>query len=594
MPLQAALLAALWAASSALCQTAVSTAPISIIYPAQAQSFPPLPGIRVSGSVSTPRAQLRINGQPVRAHPLGGFLAYFPVSPGTNTLRCELELSTGSASLTRSFFVAPPPLPPPPSPPRIAQEGRAPAEDLELRPGDWLHAQMRASSGLKAEFQVVGWRWLPMAELPPRSGLYQGALLVGPDDRAEKAEIRFRLHGSGWSGASASAPGRLTVLRGTPAVGVIRSDGPVTVKAGPNDDGYLLFPSSGTRCVLGGRSGQEVQLLLSPRLSGWVRSNALEVLPPGTPPPRSTLQTLRTIAGPDSTSVYLGMTGVVPFLIEPREEDGLLIRLFHTTADTDWIIYDSSDSFVRELRWRQEDSQTASVELRLAPRERLWGYHASWEAGALRLELRRPPRLAAKGSPLQGRVIVVDPGHMPSLPGAVGPRGVLEKDANLAIAKALESLLQREGARPVLTRSGDDEVGLPERARVAWEKRGDLFISVHNNELPDGENPFASPHGYSVFYYQPFSLELARAVHRAYQRRVPLPDERLRYGNLLVARITEMPAILVESAYMTFPEQEALLTSPPFQRLVAGAMLDGLRSFLEAERTRQAGRAGRP
>jgi N-acetylmuramoyl-L-alanine amidase len=83
------------------------------------------------------------------------------------------------------------------------------------------------------------------------------------------------------------------------------------------------------------------------------------------------------------------------------------------------------------------------------------------------------------------------------------------------------------------------------------------------------------------------SLELAADVHHSYVKRIPLPDGKLRYGNLLVARTMEMPAILVESAYMPYPDEEVLLSTPSFQRKLARAILEGMREFLESERRRQ-------
>jgi N-acetylmuramoyl-L-alanine amidase len=225
------------------------------------------------------------------------------------------------------------------------------------------------------------------------------------------------------------------------------------------------------------------------------------------------------------------------------------------------------------------------VTFQLDPGHLLWGYHTQWEGGSLKLELRHAPDFAPRGeSPLKGRVIVVDPGHGPGSPGATGPRGLVEKDANLAIATALQALLAKEGAKVVMTRTTDDSVSLGERSRIAWENRGDLFVSVHNNAVGDGDDPFKPPRGFSVYYYQPHSLELARATHLSYRKNIPLPDEGLRYGNLMVARATEMPAVLTESAYMILPEQEALLLSPPFQRRLAGALADGIRAFMEQAR----------
>ncbi|MDD5627903.1 MAG: N-acetylmuramoyl-L-alanine amidase, partial [Elusimicrobia bacterium] len=169
-----------------------------------------------------------------------------------------------------------------------------------------------------------------------------------------------------------------------------------------------------------------------------------------------------------------------------------------------------------------------------------------------------------------------------------GPRGTREMDANFAIAQAAAAALAKRGALPVLTRAGnEDEVGLAERPRLAVERKGDVFVSIHNNALPDGENPFARPRGFSVFYYHPHSLALAGAMYRSFEERWSLPGEELRYGNLLVARLSAMPAILLETAYMIVPSQEELLSNPAARGRLAEALTAGLESFLSAERAKQ-------
>ncbi|MFA6004847.1 MAG: N-acetylmuramoyl-L-alanine amidase, partial [Elusimicrobiota bacterium] len=257
-----------------------------------------------------------------------------------------------------------------------------------------------------------------------------------------------------------------------------------------------------------------------------------------------------------------------------------------------WIVYDSNDRFVRQVRWRQEAANVLAVDIRLPPGATLWGWQASYEGNSLKLELRKPPALAAApASPLQGRPIIVDPGHSPSSAGsdAVGPMGTREMDVNFAIAKTVEQLLIQRGALPMLTRPTDEaEISLLERARFAVEKGGELFVSIHNNGLPDGSNPFARPRGYTAFYYHPHSLDLARSLYRAYERRVAaFAGEDVRYGNLAMTRISAMPAVLIESLYMMFPAHEEKLNDPAFRRTLAEAIVDGLESFLAAERAKQ-------
>jgi N-acetylmuramoyl-L-alanine amidase len=288
--------------------------------------------------------------------------------------------------------------------------------------------------------------------------------------------------------------------------------------------------------------------------------------------------------------VRITLSERIAFTVDQDEDpSALTLRLYNCVGHTNWIIYDSNDRFIEEVRWKQEATGVVAVLIRLNPAMTLWGWQASYEGSSLKLDLRRAPALApAPASPLKGLNVILDPGHMPSASGATGPLGTREMDANYAIATAAAAQLSKRGALPILTRaSADDEVGLPERPRLAVERKGDVFISIHNNALGDGENPFSRPRGYSVFYYHPHSLALARQMYHAYERHSPLPGEELRYGNLLVARLSAMPAILIENAYMIVPSHEELLSDPSFRGKLAEAIAEGLESFLETERVKQ-------
>lgn len=94
-------------------------------------------------------------------------------------------------------------------------------------------------------------------------------------------------------------------------------------------------------------------------------------------------------------------------------------------------------------------------------------------------------------SSLVGIRVALDPGHSED-PGAIGPTELIEKDANMAIALCLDKELRKAGADVYLIRKGTESVGLYDRPKRAWDARADILISVHNNALPEGADPFAA------------------------------------------------------------------------------------------------------
>ena len=124
-------------------------------------------------------------------------------------------------------------------------------------------------------------------------------------------------------------------------------------------------------------------------------------------------------------------------------------------------------------------------------------------------------------------------------------------------------------------------MGLYERARRADSAGAELFVSLHQNALPDGVRPFGQS-GTSTYYYQPVSRDLAEDVQAGVLRSLGLHDLGISWADLAVVRQSWMPAVLVEGAFIMMPRQEAALRTAGFQESYARGVLDGLRAFLRA------------
>jgi N-acetylmuramoyl-L-alanine amidase len=140
-------------------------------------------------------------------------------------------------------------------------------------------------------------------------------------------------------------------------------------------------------------------------------------------------------------------------------------------------------------------------------------------------------------------------------------------------------MLEDEGATVILTRADRSAVRLYDRTERAELLDAEIFVSIHNNALPDGVNPFES-HGTSVYYFHRQSLDLARALQNRLLESLGLADLGIGRASLAVARATWMPAALTEGAFMMIPDQEAGLRNPAFQDAYARGVLEGLRDFL--------------
>jgi N-acetylmuramoyl-L-alanine amidase len=149
------------------------------------------------------------------------------------------------------------------------------------------------------------------------------------------------------------------------------------------------------------------------------------------------------------------------------------------------------------------------------------------------------------------------------------------------VALELRRLLEGAGAKVLMTRTTDSAVDLWPRVKLADTANADLLVSIHNNALPDGVNPFTN-NGTSVYYNHVPSIPLARAVQEALVRRLGLRDLGFGRGDLALVRGTWMPSVLTEGLFMIIPDQESALRSTEGRRLYATAVFEGIRQFLRS------------
>jgi N-acetylmuramoyl-L-alanine amidase len=259
--------------------------------------------------------------------------------------------------------------------------------------------------------------------------------------------------------------------------------------------------------------------------------------------------------------------------------------MYGVTADTDWVTSETKSAGGKEdgnpvdhVSWRQASDDLYELIIHLRG-HRQWGYKINYEGTTLCLGVKRQPQLVSNERPLAGLRICLDPGHGGSEIGSTGCSGLHESKLNLAIAEKLQPLLVAQGAHVTMTRTDDSVHSLEERVRIANEQRADILLSIHNNGLPDGSDPW-KVHGTSTYWYHPQSIELARSLRDSLVETLGFSDLGARYQNLALARPTAMPAVLVEVGFMVNPDEFARLIDPGFQEKVAQALCQGLVKYM--------------
>ena len=222
-------------------------------------------------------------------------------------------------------------------------------------------------------------------------------------------------------------------------------------------------------------------------------------------------------------------------------------------------------------------------------------------------------------------IVAIDAGHGGKYPGAVGPNNILEKDVTLLISKELERTLRdTNGYKPVMIRSGDETIGLNDRFQNARKMGADIFISIH----ADGFR-LSSVKGASVFIWsdeasstiarnlsekqrkriqadinnlQPsdFNEDLARALYpKIYENKISqskilgtkildqlkrdpytkIHKKDVEFADFRVLKSIDIPSVLVESGFITNPEDAQRLKGKPGRRMIARSIFLGIHNY---------------
>ncbi len=441
--------------------------------------------------------------------------------------------------------------------------------------------------------------------LPAASDLYVGFYKIQPTDRFNSQQFKFILKKDGRT-VSELSPGAVTVLSQPHIVQTAHDE--TVVRVSPDKARMTPLPQ-GVRLLVDGWNGTDMRCLYGPGQHVFVKADdtVYEKGSPGVsgPPPKSTVSTINISRSQYGDAVVIPLNQRLPFHIEQSlNPNRLIVRIFGATADTDYASQqykpafedgaDDADGTGSIARNAQEPGMVDGVSFRQSADDvyeaivkvrghRQWGYTATYSGSNLLIHVKNPPTFngpARPGAPaLAGLSICVDPGHGGSQPGSTGCSGVTEAQLNLAISQKLKRILEAEGARVIMTRTSDVDLGLYERCDIARNQGADILLSVHNNSLPDGRDPWKE-HGSSSYWYHPQSTELARVLKDSLIADVGFPDIGSRYQNLALTRPSSMVAVLVEIGFMIHPDEYAQLLRPEIQEKIAQSLSGGIKRYL--------------
>lgn len=343
---------------------------------------------------------------------------------------------------------------------------------------------------------------------------------------------------------------------------------------------------------------------------------------------------VRVWASPDSTRVVFDLSGTAEHtLFALQNPDRVVVDIAAGRFDAASLKLPAGQGFVRNLRLAEREggvlrvvfdlNQKVGAKSFVTPPNETYGYRLVVDLATA--EPPKPVKAAHAPQGMRDLVIAVDAGHGGEDPGAIGKKGTREKDVTLAIARRLVERIDAEpGMRAVLIRDGDYFVPLPERSRRARRHSADLFISIHADAFVN-----RSVRGSSVYVLSArgatseasrwlaarenaadlvggvslddkddvlasvlldlsqnasisASLDAAGSVLAQLDRIGELKRTEVQQAGFIVLKAPDIPSMLIETAFISNPDEERRLKDPDHQLALAQAIQAGVRGYFYA------------
>ncbi len=279
--------------------------------------------------------------------------------------------------------------------------------------------------------------------------------------------------------------------------------------------------------------------------------------------------------------VAIGVGGKKPYIVkEYAEPHKIVVDLYGVQCNSNWLTHKSGLKSVDNIDVESIDSDITRVTVYLKTKTS-WGFTMDYSGNTLNLDIKHVPEKLY----LKDLTIGIDAGHGgPQSNGAVGLSGLKEKDMNLDMAYQLKAILEKQGAKVVLSRDSDVGVSMRERQDKFIEQKADIVLSIHCNA---GGGPLSSL-GTSTYYrynvYKPLAADIL-----GYLLQMEGVNNFGMVGNFnfSLSAITEFPCVLVETLFISSLAEEEKLADADFRKAMMENVAKGLNDYIKECRQRE-------
>ncbi|MDD8019383.1 MAG: N-acetylmuramoyl-L-alanine amidase, partial [Bacteroidota bacterium] len=452
-----------------------------------------------------------------------------------------------------------------------------------------LEVRIKATPGREAYFDIEDVASdIPMKELPAKEaggleGIYVGRYTVKENDAANNVHIRFHIPKNFFSNEKAFSKSTVTMTpHELPRVAEVIGKRPY-FNAGLGADrlggAKLGFISPGVKVTVIGKVGDQYKIHLGETMIGWLPEEFAKLLPQETPLPHALTSSISVTGNGNDDIVNLILTDKVPYTSEQLVSPAaIVVNVYGASSNTNWVTQHLSAENIEQVKWTQVSAEQFQLYITLKQKQH-WGYDIAYEGSSLRIKIKRAPKIQDIDKVLKGLKIAIDAGHGGDNNGAIGATGIKEKDVNLSIARHLDSLLKTRGVLTMMTRDSDLNISMTERTDKILSFNPTILVSVHSNSTGETADP-ENAKGTGVFYRYSGFKSLSDILYSK-MLELGLAQFGVTGGfNFSLNAPTQMVNVLVETAFLSNPEDEMKLMDDGFRQRIAGKITEGLEEFV--------------
>ena len=525
---------------------------------------------------------LTLNGTEIKVWPTGAFAAEVNLKTGDTSVQLIARDKKGFKVSQTVFYTLKKPEKEKEVTTNTVEYVRIdPLGDLLLKPGDRIKLTVKTLPGVNVTLE----NGFELSEVPLRDsnsikGIYKAEYVVKENDNLfseKKASLKIIVQPNNEQRIIATTKSNFALMPAGNMILQTKGKLPYLLlglgedRLGGTKMGYL---DSLVKLKAISKVGDKYCVQLSNNRQAYIEEQHVDVLSKEYFSPASLTSSMRVWGDSLYDYVSLILSERLPYQsFQEVNPSKIIVDVFGAVSNTNWVTQMSSIKEIKNVYYNQVDEDVFRITIDLNHQQH-WGHSIYYNGNNLVIKVKRQP-LSLE---LKNLVIAVDAGHGGTNKGAFGITGIMEKEITLLIAKELQQALVAEGATVIMTRTKDTTYDNHDRYTFFKEKNPDLLISIHLNSAADPIRIKGASTYYKHIGYRPLTQTiLAQMLNMGLKE----------FGNVgnfnfILNGFTEFPNVLVETLFISNPEDESNVLTAAYRKQMAEAIVKGVKEWLES------------